>query len=547
MIHNMNKVGKTSLLIFLGGIMTLAFAPLPTNREFEISKNLEIFANLFRELNNTYVDELDPGALMGKGLEAMVGSLDPFTNYFAESDIERYRILQEGSASGVGLSFRMTEERIIVSDVAKDMAADKAGVKIGDQLIAIDGRSLQGRSTEDVDYLLRGAAGSTVEVTIRKAGANTDTPVKLTRDEREAPNVPHSDLLDNDIAYVSLTTFTQNAGRNVSNALRDLRLKNPGLKGIILDLRGNGGGLLSEAVNVCNVFIPQNQLVVTTRGKIREQDRSFKTTGDPFDTELPLAVIIDKGSASASEIVSGVIQDYDRGVLIGQRSYGKGLVQNTVDIGYNARLKLTISKYYIPSGRCIQSVEYKDGEPVDIPDAQRGAFKTRNGRKVLDGGGVSPDIAVVQAENLPVVRALINQGVILDFVTEYCRNKPAMPAAEAIRFVEFDQFINYLVGRKVALSTDTEKLLEQMRKSAEKEGYPLKGGIDALEKSLSDAQLGLIMQNQELVTSLIEKEISGRYYYQEGRVRTGLSRDMEIAEAIRVLKTPARYNSLLGK
>ncbi|MEY4135346.1 MAG: hypothetical protein RL386_1696, partial [Bacteroidota bacterium] len=455
--------------------------------------------------------------------------------------------LQEGSASGVGLSFRMTEERIIVSDVAKDMAADKAGVKIGDQLIAIDGRSLQGRSTEDVDYLLRGAAGSTVEVTIRKAGANTDTPVKLTRDEREAPNVPHSDLLDNDIAYVSLTTFTQNAGRNVSNALRDLRLKNPGLKGIILDLRGNGGGLLSEAVNVCNVFIPQNQLVVTTRGKIREQDRSYKTTGDPFDTELPLAVIIDKGSASASEIVSGVIQDYDRGVLIGQRSYGKGLVQNTVDIGYNARLKLTISKYYIPSGRCIQSVEYKDGEPVDIPDAQRGAFKTRNGRKVLDGGGVSPDIAVVQAENLPVVRALINQGVILDFVTEYCRNKPAMPTAEAIRFVEFDQFINYLVARKLTLSTDTEKLLEQMRKSAEKEGYPLKGGIDALEKSLSDAQLGLIMQNQELVTSLIEKEISGRYYYQEGRVRTGLSRDMEIAEAIRVLKTPARYNSLLGK
>ena len=216
----MYKIGKISLLTVLGGIMTLAFTPLPTNREFEISKNLEIFANLFRELNNAYVDELDPGALMGKGLEAMVASLDPFTNYFAESDIERYRILQEGSASGVGLSFRTTEQRILVSDVFKDMAADKAGVKIGDQLIAIDGRSLQGRSTEDVDYLLRGAPGSTVEVTIRKAGGTTDTPVKLTRDEREAPNVPHSDLLDNDIAYVSLTTFTQNAGRNVANALR---------------------------------------------------------------------------------------------------------------------------------------------------------------------------------------------------------------------------------------------------------------------------------------------------------------------------------------
>ena len=543
----MFRVRKYSLAVLIGGMLTLAFTPLPTNREFEISKNLEIFANLFRELNNSYVDELDPGSLMGKGLTAMVGSLDPFTNYFAESEIERYRILQEGSASGVGLNFRMVEDRIIVSDIFQEMAADKAGVKIGDQIIAIDGRSIQGRNSEDVDFLLRGAPGSSVELTLKKGGQAAETKVKLTRDEREAPNVPHSDLLDGDIAYVSLTTFTQNAGRNVANALRDLRLKNPDLKGIVLDLRGNGGGLLSEAVNVCNVFIPQNQLVVTTRGKIREQDRSYKTLGEPFDTALPLAVIIDKNSASASEIVSGVIQDYDRGVLIGQRSYGKGLVQNTVDIGYNARLKLTISKYYIPSGRCIQSVEYENGEPVDIPDARRGAFKTRNGRKVLDGGGVSPDIAVVQAENLPVVRALVNQGVLLDFVTEYCRNKPTMPSAGEIRFTEFDQFISYLNSKKFTLRTDTEKLLEQMRQSAEKEEYGLKDALDELDKRLSEAQLAVIHQNRDLITLLIEKEISGRYYYQAGRVRTGLARDKEISEAIKVLKTPTRYNEILGK
>ncbi len=543
----MLKVKKYSLIILTGGLLTLAFAPLPTNREFEISKNLEIFANLFRELNNSYVDELDPGSLMGKGLEAMVSSLDPFTNYFAESDIERYRILQEGNASGAGLSFRMIEDRIIVSDIFQDMAADKAGVKIGDQIMAIDGRSIQGRNSEDVDFLLRGAAGSSVELTLKQVGQAGEIKVKLTRDERDAPNVPHTDLLDGDVAYVSLTTFTQNAGRNVSNALRDLRLKNPNLKGIILDLRGNGGGLLSEAVNVCNVFIPQNQLVVTTRGRIREQDRSYKTMGEPFDTELPLAVIIDKNSASASEIVSGVIQDYDRGVLIGQRSYGKGLVQNTVDIGYNARLKLTISKYYIPSGRCIQSVEYENGEPVDIPDARRGAFKTRNGRRVLDGGGVSPDIAVLQAENLPVVRALMNQGIIFDFATEYCRNKPAMSPAEEIRFTEFDQFISFLNSRKVTLRTDTEKLLEQLSQSADKEGYGLKNVLADLEKSLSEAQIALIQQNKDLVSLLIEKEISGRYYYQAGRVRTGLARDKEISEAIKVLKTPSRYNAILGK
>jgi len=543
----MLRVRKYSPVVLIGGMLTLAFTPLPTNREFEISKNLEIFANLFRELNNSYVDELDPGSLMGKGLTAMVSSLDPFTNYFAESEIERYRILQEGSASGVGLSFRMVEDRIIVSDIFQEMAADKAGVKIGDQIIAIDGRSIQGRNSEDVDFLLRGAPGSSVELTLKQGGQAAETKVKLTRDEREAPNVPHSDLLDGDIAYVSLTTFTQNAGRNISNALRDIRVKNPNLKGIILDLGGNGGGLLSEAVNVCNVFIPQNQLVVTTRGKIREQDRSYKTLGEAFDTALPLAVIIDKNSASASEIVSGVIQDYDRGVLIGQRSYGKGLVQNTVDIGYNARLKLTISKYYIPSGRCIQSVEYANGETVDITDARRGAFKTRNGRKVLDGGGVSPDIAVLQAENLPVVRALVNQGVLLDFVTEYCRNKPAMPPAGEIRFTEFDQFISYLNSRKFTLRTDTEKLFEQMRQSAEKEEYGLKEALDELDKRLSEVQLAVIHQNRDLITLLIEKEISGRYYYQAGRVRTGLARDKEISEAIKVLKTPTRYNEILGK
>lgn len=543
----MLRFEKRALVLLAGSLLTLAFAPLPTNREFEISKNLEIFANLYRELNTGYVDELDPGVLMRKGLEAMVGSLDPFTNYFAESDIERYRIIQEGSASGVGLNFRMVNEQIIISDIFQDMSADKAGVKVGDQIIAIDGRSIKGRNAEDIDYLLRGIAGTSVEITLKPAGKTEETRVKLTRDERESPNVPHSDLLDGDIAYVSLTTFTQNAGRNVSNALRDLRLKNPNIKGMILDLRGNGGGLLSEAVNVSNVFIPQNQLVVSTRGKIREQDRTYKTAGEPFDTQLPLAILIDKNSASASEIVSGVIQDYDRGVLIGQRSYGKGLVQNTVDIGYNARLKLTISKYYIPSGRCIQSVEYKNGEPVDIPDSQRAEFKTRNGRKVLDGGGVSPDILVKQAENIPVVRALINQGILLNYVTEYCRNKPTMPPAEEIRFTEFDQFLNYVSSQKVTLRTETEKLLEQMRQSADKEEYALKQALDALEKSMTDAELNLIRQNKDLITLLIEKEISGRYYYQPGRVRTGLARDQEIAEAIKVLKNPARYNQLLNK
>lgn len=536
-----------SLFLLTGILLSLAFSNLPSNREFEISKNLEIFANLYRELNHGYVDEIDPGVLMRTGLEAMVSSLDPFTNYWPESEIERVRILQEGNASGVGLSFRMLDQKVIVTDIFKDMSADKAGVRIGDQITAVDGRPIQSRSAEDVEYLLRGIAGTSVQITLQKPGAAEEQRISLLRDEHNAPNVPYSTLLDGDIAYVSLTTFTQAAGRNVANAFRDLRIKNPQIKGVILDLRDNGGGLLNEAVNVCNVFIPQNQLVVTTKGKIREQDRSYRTTEAAVDEALPLTVLINKRSASASEIVSGVMQDYDRGILIGQRSYGKGLVQNTLDIGYNAKMKLTTAKYYIPSGRCIQSVEYQNGEPVDIPTERRAQFKTKNGRPVYDGGGVSPDIYVNQPENIPVVRTLIDQGIILHYATTYCKNNPAPATVESFRFQDFEGFISYLSEKSYTLNTESEKLLEQLREKTTKEGYSLQSGLDALQKELNTAQLNLVRKNKELVTKLIEQEIIGRYFYQAGRIQIGLARDQEIVEAIKVLKDPARYKSLLNK
>jgi carboxyl-terminal processing protease len=527
-------------------MLSLAFSATPSNREFEITKNLEIFANLYRELNKGYVDEIDPSVLMRTGLEAMVSSLDPFTNYWPESEIERSRILQEGNSSGVGLSFSVVDKKVLVTDVFQGMAADKSGVKIGDEITAVDGKTVQGRSTEEVDYLLRGIAGTSVEISLRRPGTEKDQRISLERDDQEAPNVPYSTLLDGDIAYVSLTIFTAAAGRNVGNAFRDLRIKNPNLKGVILDLRGNGGGLLTEAINVSNVFIPQNQLVVTTKGKIREQDRSYHTSGEAIDTDLPLAVIIDKKSASASEIVSGVIQDYDRGVLIGQRSYGKGLVQNTLEVGYNARLKLTTAKYYIPSGRCIQSVEYKNGEPVDIPKERRALFKTRNGRLVYDGGGVSPDILVAQAESIPEVRALLDQGIILNYVTAYCKDKPSIGPIESYQYKDFEDFMAYLSRQKFTLKTESEALLTQLRDKSKAEGYSLQAQFDALEKGLSEAQFESIRKNRDLIVKLLEKEIAGRYYYQAGRIQIGLARDKEIVEAISVLKDPARYKSLLG-
>jgi carboxyl-terminal processing protease len=394
---------------------------------------------------------------------------------------------------------------------------------------------------------LRGSAGTTVDVTLRRPGQNSDIKVKINRQEMELPNVPYSGMVEGDIAYVSLSTFSQEAGKNIATALRTLLKDNPNTKGIILDLRGNGGGLLIEAVNLCNVFIPKNELVTTTRGKLKEQDRSFKTQTSPVSDDLPLTVLIDKNSASASEIVCGTLQDYDRAVLIGQRSYGKGLVQNTVEVGYNSRLKLTTAKYYIPSGRCIQSVQYRNGEPIEIEDSRRATFKTRNGRTVLDGGGVAPDIKIEQASNIPVVKALQDQDIIFRFVTDFCKGKEKMPEVKDLRFTDFDAFLAFVQKENFVFRTESEKLLEQFKQKATAEGYALGSSVTAMETALSNAQLELIRKHKDLISKLIEKDIAGRYYYANGRAQIGLLRDPEVQEAVKVMRDQAKYKSILMK
>ncbi|MCB9080782.1 MAG: S41 family peptidase [Lewinellaceae bacterium] len=532
------------LLVLVG----LAFTAGPDNRrEFEISKNLEIFANVYKELNNGFVDEIDPGKIMRIGLEAMVASLDPFTNYIAESDIERYRILAEGKSNSAGLDFRQVGDYATVVELYEGQPADQAGIKVGDQIVSIDGRDTKGKSTEEVDFFLRGASGTAVELTLRRPGQKNEIKVKLNRGDFEIPNVPYSGLLEGDIAYVSLTTFTREAGRNVGNAIRDMRKENPNIKGIILDLRDNGGGLLNEAVSVCNVFIPKGELVVLTKGRIKERDLSFRTPGSAIEEELPLTVLINKRSASASEIVSGVMQDYDRGVLIGQRSYGKGLVQNTLDVGYNSKLKFTSSKYYIPSGRCIQSVRYENGEPVELPISERVAFETRNHRAVYDGGGVDPDLEVQQPDNIPVIKALNQQDVIFRFVSQYCAGKESMPSLEDLHFTEFDSFLTFLQKEGVIFRTESEKILEQLKAETAKEGYALDGAIKSLDNALQQAQLDNIRQYKTILTNLIEKEIAARYYYANGRVRIGLRNDPEVKEAIKLLRDDKRYRQILGQ
>ncbi|MEL7123147.1 MAG: S41 family peptidase, partial [Bacteroidota bacterium] len=480
------------------------------------------------------------------GIDAMVNSLDPYTNYISENDIESYRLQTEGRYNGIGAVSKLIDDYVTLTEVYKDQSADKAGLKAGDQIVGVAGKDTKGKTPQEVNDLLKVSSRQGLELTIRRPGQEKDMFVAIERATVEIPNVPFYDVLDGDIGYVVLTTFTRQAGANVGNAVKELKKKNPNLKGVILDLRGNGGGLLAEAVNVSNVFIPQNELVTSTQGKVREWDRNFKTQNQPIDIDLPLAVTINGRSASASEIVCGTMQDYDRGILIGQQSYGKGLVQNTKDIGYNAKLKLTIAKYYIPSGRCIQSVEYADGEPVNISDEERTKFKTENGRVVLDGGGVRPDIVIPKATDSDIIKSIVDQDYIFKFVTQFCLENETIAAVEDFRFTKFDEFVQFLENQDFKFETQSEKLLKKLEADAKDQGYTFLQEIETIKANIAKEKEESIMKYKKDLIKIVEKEIAGRYYYQEGKIKMGLRNDDEIQEAIAVLRDTDKYNEILG-
>lgn len=517
------------------------------DKYFEIIKNIEIFTNLYKEVNTYYVEDIDPGELMRTGIDAMVGSLDPFTNYISESDIEGYRFMTEGRYHGIGAEYALMDGFVTITELYRDQPADRAGLRPGDQIIAVDGKDAIGRTAEEVNEIMRGYPGTTMDLTIRRPGASGELNISLTRGDVQVPNVPYSGMVENGIGYVALTTFTRDAGRNIMQAVQKLKTDNPELKGIILDLRDNGGGLLNEAVNICNLFIPRGEVVVTTRGNVEEWNRSYKTMNEPLDLDIPLTVLINNKSASASEIVSGVMQDYDRGVLIGQRSYGKGLVQNTMDVGYNSRVKITTAKYYIPSERCIQSVEYENGEPVMIPDERRGRFQTRNGRTVLDGGGVSPDIVLDPITDDGIVKALLDEHLVFKFVSLWALDHPTIDSVDVFNFTDFAAFERFLDDSDFSYLSKAEKELREFQEQLDKEGIALSAEIKALQSKIDAAQAGELAQYQDEIIDLIEKEIAGRYYYQRGKVQMGLRNDREIKEAVAVLTDQARYRQVLGK
>ncbi len=538
------RVLALAAVLFFGMATTLK---TDHGKFFEISKNIEIFTNLYKEINTSYVDDLDPGQLMRTGIDAMLESLDPYTNYISESEIEGYRYITEGKYNGIGAVFNMVDDYVTVTQLYADSPAAKADLKPGDRVLAVDGKSAAGKKEEEVREILKGYPGTEVLLTIERPGSSKELKINIVRDQVNVENVPYSGFVRDDIGYAALTTFTREAGKNVADALKDLQKQNPNLKGFVFDLRGNGGGLLTEAVNVSNVFIPKGELVVTTKGKVKDWDRSFKTLNKPVDEEIPVVVLINKNSASASEIVSGVLQDYDRAVLLGQGSYGKGLVQNTRDIGYNSKVKMTTAKYYIPSGRCIQSVEYEDGEPVDIADEKRAKFTTRAGRTVLDGGGVRPDVVIDKDGNSEILTTLRDKYVVFNYVTEFTAGKDTLQIPQDFKFSQWNDFVNYLKKNNFDYDTKSEKLLADLKKRAEEDGYLAAAEIDVLENKVIEAKKSDLEKHKKEIIDMIEKEVVGRFYFQRGQVKMSLRNDEEIDAAVNILNDAARYKEILSK
>ncbi|MFN7831915.1 MAG: S41 family peptidase [Bacteroidota bacterium] len=537
---------KRILLVVLVAATTLPVALPAQSKYFDIAKNLEIFANAYREVNHSYVDQLDPNQLMRRGLDAMLTGLDPFTNYISETDVEGWRIQSDGQYNGVGASGKRMGDYVVVSEIIENSPAHKSGLKVGDVLLSIEGQSAKNRTEQEVQQFLRGFPGTKASIMVQRPGESKEVKITLERGEVIIPNVPHSGLVAENTGYINLTTFTQNAGGNVAEALIRLKEKNPGLKGVILDLRENGGGLLNEAIDLVNVFVPKGELVASTKGKVPEWDISLRTQGPPVDKDIPVVVLVNRHSASASEVTSGALQDLDRAVVMGQLTYGKGLVQNTKDVGYNAKIKLTTAKYYIPSGRCIQAVRYKDGVPVDIPESERAVFKTRNGRTVLDGGGVKPDVALPVDTAEGIVRALLEQDVIFDFATEYTLKHPQIDSVEIFEFTEFDEFVQYVPKHKFQYRTKSEIKLEELKALAEKEHLPLDADLEALERKIQAAKKEELARYKDRILHEIEQEIVGRYYFQRGKVRKNLVNDPEVKEAVRLLNDRPRYNAILA-
>lgn len=540
----MKKKILIPILAIAIGIGTVSFK----SDFFEIAKQIEIFTELFKELNMNYVDETNPAELMDSAIEGMLADLDPYTKYWTEQEVEDAKINRSGDYSGIGATVRTKDGKMTIIEPRKGYPADKAGLKAGDQLIKI-GTITVAEVEGDAGDLLKGAPGSEVEITYTRQGKTATTKVKRSAVEIDA--VPFSKLIDGTTGYIVLTKFNKKASSQVKEAL--ISLKTDGAEKIILDLRGNGGGLLSEAINICNLFLPKNSLITTTKSVVKKYNKTYVTNQEPVDTEIPLVVLINGRSASASEIVSGGLQDYDRAVVVGARSFGKGLVQRPKPLTYGTSVKITISRYYTPSGRCIQALDYwnrdQDGNAVRTDAKDYNEFTTKNGRKVLDGGGVLPDIVVSSAKLSPVTTALLKDNAIFEYATDYYyKNQYSNMNEFSWSQADFNNFKSFLKETGFDYETETEKAFDKALKQAGKDDLEkeVTAAYNQLDEAIARAKEKAIDERQEEIQNLLIDEIVKRYFYRDGLYEYQIINNTELKEAVSVLNDTKRYNKILS-
>lgn len=519
---------------------------------FEISKNLDIFASVYKEVNVSYVDEVEPGSLIKTAIDAMLKSLDPYTNYYSEAQTEDYRFQVTGEYGGIGATIRQRGDYIVIDDPYEGYPAQQSDLRAGDIILEVDGKSVKGKTSDDLTKLLKGSAGTEITMKLERPGVGEMTKT-FKRAKIKLNNVPYYGMVDKTTGYIKLTGFTPDAGKEVQDALKNLKKNNTNMESVILDLRGNGGGLLHEAVNVVNTFIKKGELVVSTKGRDKDNNRTYSTLDEGTDLSIPLVVLIDNGSASASEIVSGAIQDLDRGVLIGQKSFGKGLVQSSRMLTYNTQMKITTSKYYIPSGRCIQKLDYShkvNGKAEAIADSLKRNFFTRNRRPVRDGEGVTPDIKTDENKYTKITQSLLNKNLIFDFATQYRNTHNNISPTKDFDLTDkdFEEFVAFTNGKDYNYKTDTEDALQRFKDQASKENYlnDLSAEYEVLLNKLKKNKANDLAKYKDEIMQVLEEEIASRYYYEKARIEASFDNDRDIKEAIDLLKSEARYKSLLS-
>jgi len=547
------KSKKTLIIIaaVFSALFTLSFLISDQqDKDFKLTKNIDIYISLFRELNTFYVDDIDPEKLVETSITSMLETLDPYTVYYPQDDVSDLDFMTTGKYGGFGSVIRKSGDYIVVANVYRGFPADKTGIKPGDLIISIDGKSLKGVTSDKASDMLKGDPGSEAEMTIRRN--DKDFTVSLSREKIAIPAVPYYGMLDNTTGYIRFTNFTQNCITEVRDALTDLK-ENQGATTLILDLRNNPGGLVSEAVEIVNLFVKAGQEVVSTRGRVKQYDAVFRTQKNPVAPEMPLIILINRGSASASEIVAGAIQDLDRGVILGERSYGKGLVQVARPLSYKAQLKVTTAKYYIPSGRCIQAVDFshrnEDGSVGHIPDSLIRTFKTRGGREVKDGGGIIPDKSVPSETMSRFTSELYVQNMIFDFATEYFWSHPAPSSLEDFKLTDEDinGFHEFLEKKKFSYKTDSEEALEQVVMLTKREGLydNNRALLEELMEGVTHNPDNDIKTQKNDVRELIESELAGRYFYDAGAIKYSLPFDKQVIEAAAVASDKGLYSSFL--